>query len=125
MIDHVTIKVKDLEISKKFYEKALAPMGWKISFGKDGVFHAFDIGKGFLFEIAKHDSKDLITSVHIAFRVKNHELVQEFHRAAIAAGATDKGKPGPRPNYTDNYYASFVLDPDGHNVEAMFDIWPK
>lgn len=123
MIDHVTIKVSNLEKSREFYEKAFAPLGYKVAFGKNGVFYAFDIGKGFLFEIAQHNDECQITSVHIAFRVQNQEKVREFYRAAIAAGATDNGAPGPRPAYTENYYACFVLDPDGHNIESMFDHW--
>lgn len=123
MIDHVTIRVKDVEKSKNFYERAFAPLNWTVSFGEYGVFYAFDIGKGFLFEIANHQTNDPITSTHIAFRMENQETVQEFYRSAIGAGALDNGKPGPRPNYTENYYACFILDPDGHNIEAMFDKW--
>lgn len=123
MIDHVTLKVSDLEKSKTFYEKAFAPFGWSVAFGNDGVFHAFDIGKGFLFEITQHRGEDPITPTHVAFRAKDPESVQMFHRAALAAGAEDNGQPGPRPHYTDNYYACFVHDPDGHNIEAMWDKW--
>ncbi len=121
MIDHISIKVADLTKSKLFYEKSFVPLGYKVSFGEDGIFHAFDIGNGCLFEIVQHNSNEVITSTHIAFRVENQESVQAFHSAAIHAGATDNGKPGPRPNYTKNYYACFILDPDGHNIEAMFD----
>ncbi len=123
MIDHVTIKVSNLEKSKAFYEKAFAPLGYKISFSKEGIFYAFDIGNGCLFEIVKHESKDPITGTHVAFRVGDQETVHEFYEACIAAGATDNGEPGPRPNYTKDYYACFVLDPDGHNIEAIYDIW--
>lgn len=123
MIDHVTIAVSDLERSKKFYEQAFRPLGYKVSFGEKGVFWAFDMGKG-LFEICQSDNlnKDL-TPFHIAFRVKSHKQVQDFFDAALSAGAKDNGAPGPRPQYTENYYACFVLDPDGHNIEAVFDIW--
>jgi catechol 2,3-dioxygenase-like lactoylglutathione lyase family enzyme len=122
MFDHVSIKVNDLEKSKVFYEKTFAPLGYKFSFGKDGIFYAFDIGSHCLFEIVKHNDNSPITGVHIAFRVENKEKVIAFHQAAIEAGATDHGKPGPRPQYTENYYASFILDLDGHNIEAMCDI---
>jgi catechol 2,3-dioxygenase-like lactoylglutathione lyase family enzyme len=123
MIDHVTIYVSDLEKSKQFYESAFAPLGYKLSFGEAPYFWAFDLqGKG-LFEIAQHKDKGPITSSHIAFRVSDHEKVQAFHRAALSAGARDNGPPGPRPQYTENYYACFVLDPDGHNIEAVFDTW--
>ncbi len=123
MFDHVSIKVSDLEKSKEFYEKSFAPLGYKVSFGKDGIFHAFDIGKGFLFEIFQHKSNEPITSTHTAFRAEGQEMVRAFYSAAIEVGATDNGKPGPRPNYTKNYYACFILDPDGHNIEVMFDDW--
>lgn len=120
MIDHITIFVSDLEQSKKFYEQTFLPLGYKISFGEAPYFWAFDIGKG-LFEIAQYEGKNPITSSHIAFRVENHNKVEAFYKAALEAGAKDNGAPGPRPQYTPNYYASFILDPDGHNIEAMFD----
>lgn len=123
MIDHVTIKVSDLEKSREFYEKAFSPLGYKLSFGEDNVFHAFDLGKGFLFEITQHKTAEQLTAVYIAFRAPSKEKVKEFHKAAMAAGGIDNGAPGPRPHYTENYYACFVLDPDGHNIEAMFDLW--
>ena len=122
MIDHVSIKVSDLQKSKLFYEKAFAPFGYKIAFGEEGVFYAFDVGNGCLFEIIKFNSNKSITSSHIAFRAASQKQVQDFYAAAIEAGATDNGEPGQRPNYTKNYYACFILDPDGHNIEAMFDI---
>lgn len=122
MIDHVTIPVSDLERSKYFYEQAFLPLGYKVSFGEAPYFWAFDIGQG-LFEIARHEGSNPITSFHIAFRVKSHEDVRAFYQAAMKAGAKDNGEPGPRPQYTKNYYACFVLDPDGHNIEAVFDTW--
>ncbi|MGK9164991.1 VOC family protein [Inquilinus limosus] len=120
MIDHVTINISDLQKSKRFYESALAPLGYRLAFGKEGSFWAFDIGDG-LFEIQQSSSAPPLTSVHVAFRVESKEEVDAFHRAALAAGGRDNGAPGPRPQYTPNYYASFVLDPDGHNIEAMID----
>lgn len=125
MIDHVTIKVANLEKSREFYENTFKPLGYKVSFGEEGVFHAFDIGKGCLFEIAQYQGTGQITSVHVAFRAPSREHVKQFHEAAIAAGGIDNGAPGPRPNYTENYYACFVFDPDGHNVEAIFDHWTE
>ncbi len=121
MIDHVSIKVSNLEESRAFYEKIFAPLGYKISFGREGEMWAFDIGNRSLFEILQHNGNDPITGVHVAFRAESQEQVRAFHDAAISYGATDNGKPGLRPNYTPNYYASFILDPDGHNIEAMVD----
>lgn len=120
MIDHVTIPIRDLEKSRRFYEQAFEPLGYCVAFGEAPYFYAFDIGKG-LFEIMQYNGAAPITSFHIAFRVATPEKVQEFYRAALAAGARDNGAPGPRPHYTPNYYACFVLDPDGHNIEAVFD----
>lgn len=121
MFDHVSIKVKDLIKSKTFYEKAFLPLGCKISFGKEGLFYAFDIGNHCLFEIIQHHEKTPITSTHIAFRAASHEIVNVFYTAALNAGAKDNGKPGPRPQYTEQYYACFIFDPDGHNIEVMYD----
>ena len=100
------------------------PLKYKVSFGEAPYFWAFDLGKG-LFEIAQHKGEGGITSFHIAFRVKSHEEVQAFYAAALEAGAKDNGLPGPRPQYTPNYFACFVLDPDGHNIEAVFDTWEE
>jgi catechol 2,3-dioxygenase-like lactoylglutathione lyase family enzyme len=120
MIDHVTLAVSDLEKSKLFYQKAFAPLGYDISFGNEGSFWAFDIGDG-LFEIQRWESAPPLTRVHVAFRVKSKVQVDAFHRAALEAGAQDNGAPGPRPAYSENYYACFVLDPDGYNIEAMIN----
>ncbi len=119
MIDHVTIAVNDPERSKTFYEKAFAPLGYTIAFGEKNAFWSFDIGNG-LFEFQKSD-ESRPTRVHVAFRVKSKEQVDSFYKSALAAGARDNGAPGLRPDYGKNYYACFVLDPDGHNIEAVFD----
>lgn len=120
MIDHVTIAVSDLSRSKLFYEKAFAALGYRLAFGEEGVFWAFDVDDG-LFEIMQSPQKPPLTRVHVALRVKSKADVDEFYRAALMAGARDNGPPGPRPQYTPNYYACFVLDPDGYNIEAMID----
>jgi catechol 2,3-dioxygenase-like lactoylglutathione lyase family enzyme len=119
MIDHVTLPVSDLEASRRFYERAFAPLGYGVSFGKEGVFWAFDIGDG-LFEIQQGEAGAKLARAHVALRVRSRQLVDAFHRAALEAGARDNGAPGPRP-YTKTYYACFVLDPDGYNIEAMID----
>lgn len=120
MIDHVTLAVSDLEKSKRFYERAFVPLGYRLAFGNEGRFWAFDIGDG-LFEIQQWNNPPPLTRVHVAFRVKSKELVAAFYQAALDAGGQDNGKPGPRSDYTPGYYASFVLDPDGYNIEAMID----
>lgn len=120
MIDHITFRVSDVEKSKTFYEKLFASLGYTIAFGKDGVFHAFDIGDG-LFEITQSEDNQVLTKTHIALRVKSKKEVEAFHKAGLEAGGEDNGAPGPRPDYTETYYAAFIFDPDGHNIEAMID----
>ena len=121
MIDHVTIKVKDLSKSRVFYTKVFESLGFQWSFGEEGVFDAFELDQGCLFEIAQYQSSTEITSSHIAFRTPSREHVDAFYKAAMETGAKNNGRPGTRPNYTESYYACFVLDPDGHNIEAMHD----
>lgn len=121
MIDHVTLAVRDLAASRLFYEQAFAPLGYSVAFGEDGVYWAFDIGDG-LFEIKQAEGDGPLTRVHVAFRVGSQALVRAFHAAALAAGGEDNGAPGPRPQYTENYYACFVIDPNGYNIEAMIDV---
>lgn len=121
MIDHITISMGDLSKSKLFYEKAFLPLGYKLTFGKENVFWAFDIGNGCLFEIQQADSPPPLTRIHVAFRARSKAKVDAFHHAALEAGARDNGAPGPRPDYAPDYYACFVLDPDGYNIEAMIN----
>lgn len=121
MIDHVEIPVSDLKASRAFYEKAFLPLGFKLSFGDEDRFWAFDLAGNGLFEI--YQAKSVFTKIHVAFRVNSRDSVHEFYNAAIAAGAKDNGPPGPRPNYTPNYFACFVFDPDNHNIEAVHDKW--
>ncbi|MDR6667038.1 VOC family protein [Rhizobium sp. 1399] len=121
MIDHITVAVSDLTKSRLFYERAFAPLGYTLSFGKENVFWAFDIGNGCLFEIQQADSASPLTCIHVAFRAKNRADVDAFYQSALAAGARDNGAPGPRPDYAPDYYACFILDPDGYNIEAMIN----
>ena len=123
MIDHVTIYVKDLSKSRLFYLQAFKPLGYTIAFEKEEIFCAFDIGSGSLFEIAQYQGNEPITRCHVAFRAASEDQIREFHASALQAGGIDHGAPGPRPEYTQNYYACFILDPDGHNIELMHDQW--
>ena len=124
MIDHVLIYVTDLAESKSFYEKSFASFGYSFAFGEAGKFCSFDIGNGSLFEIAQSKEVGYITPCHIAFRANSKEQVDSFYKLAIEAGAKCNGKPGPRRQYTENYYAAFIIDPNGHNIEAVFDSKP-
>lgn len=117
MIDHVTIRVRDLAKSKAFYDQAFAPLGYAIAFGEEGSYWAFDVGDG-LFEIAQAEGSNL-TPTHVGLRLKDRSQADAFYAAALNAGGRDNGPPGPRPKYSDTYYACFILDPDGHNIEAM------
>jgi catechol 2,3-dioxygenase-like lactoylglutathione lyase family enzyme len=117
MIDHTGIVVRDLNKSRQFYEQALAPLGYAMLFEVPG-----DVGMGFG-EPPKPDfwiGRGTPTiSQHIAFRANSRAVVDAFYRAALAAGGKDNGAPGPRPHYHANYYGAFVLDLDGHNIEAV------
>jgi catechol 2,3-dioxygenase-like lactoylglutathione lyase family enzyme len=116
VIDHVCLPVKDLSASRAFYDRALAPLGFTYSFGEEEGFCAYRLKEG-LFEF--YVEKGNFVPVHLAFRAKNRAEVDAFHLEALAAGAEDNGAPGFRPKYAENYYAAFVLDPDGHNIEAV------
>ena len=125
LIDHVTLIVSDYARSKLFYEKALAPLGVKIimEYGKACGFGRaqkpdFWIGQGPT-SFQKPEHLTTITPTHLAFAARSRAEVDAFHAAAIAAGGRDFGEPGARPIYHPGYYGAFVLDPDGHNVEAV------
>jgi len=123
MIDHIGLAVSDMERSKAFYSNALKPLGIGVvmevsaeetggdahaGFGKDNKAF-FWIGTG---------SKPK-GGAHVAFTAQTRAEVDSFYRAALAAGGRDNGAPGPRPHYHKHYYGAFVLDPDGHNIEAV------
>ena len=116
MFDHIGIGVTDLQASKAFFLEALAPLGV-------GVVMEFPEAIGLgppdkpAFWLSPASSTP--APLHLAFEAENHAQVVEFHRRAIAAGAKDNGPPGLRPHYHANYYAAFVIGPDGHNVEAV------
>lgn len=123
MIDHTGFNVSNLALSRTFYVKALAPLGYKIGLElDDAVGFAAQRGAGDDpggdFWIGAGEPQT--PRMHVAFRAASEQQVQEFYRAAIEAGGTDNGPPGERPHYHPGYYAAFVLDPDGHNIEAVF-----
>jgi catechol 2,3-dioxygenase-like lactoylglutathione lyase family enzyme len=125
ILDHVSLVVSDYARSKAFYEKALAPLGIKLlmEYGPAGGFGRgqkpeFWIGIG---PASFHTPEQvrIITPTHLAFATRTRAEVDAFYKAAIEAGARDFGAPGPRPIYHPGYYGAFVLDPDGHNIEAV------
>lgn len=124
-IDHIGIPVSDSNRSRQFYERALAPLGFRVTMtvppdktASSGTAIAFGAeGEDGSFWIS--DNETVGEGIHVAFPAATRRAVDEFHRKALAAGGTDHGAPGPRPNYGPNYYAGFVFDPDGHNIEAV------
>jgi catechol 2,3-dioxygenase-like lactoylglutathione lyase family enzyme len=120
MIDHLTVGVSDLERSRAFYVQALAPLGFDHTSRSEVLPSEIEIGSAEKMDFAISTEYGVGAPVHIAFAADSIEQVQAFHAAALAAGGVEHGPPGPRPHYGDGYYGAFVLDPDGHNVEAVF-----
>ncbi|HYK63987.1 MAG TPA: VOC family protein [Patescibacteria group bacterium] len=115
MLDHIGIPVSDVARSKQFFVTALAPLGYKVLFD---LGHAVGMGSEAFpsFWIGKGERRD---PLHIAFSASERGRVDEFYRAALGVGGRDNGKPGVRAQYHPNYYAAFVYDPDGNNVEVV------
>ncbi len=124
IIDHTGITVTDYARSKAFYEKVLSPLGIRLlkefgpvgGFGIDKPDFWISVGPS-SYQRPEHLEK--ITPQHIAFSAKSRAEVDEFYAAALQAGGKDFGKPGIREMYHPSYYGAFVLDPDGHNIEAV------
>jgi catechol 2,3-dioxygenase-like lactoylglutathione lyase family enzyme len=131
MIDHIGLTVRDLKVSKAFYDAAFAPLGvevvMSVTADETGSYDYLGYGPG-------ADSRDiqagkpsfwigggetLTGPMHVAFVAATRAQVDAFHAAALAAGGVDNGPPGVRPHYHPNYYGAFVLDPDGRNIEAV------
>ncbi|MFC7735209.1 VOC family protein [Roseomonas sp. GCM10028921] len=124
MLDHIGIEVSDLARSRDFYAAALAPLGYvtvktgatSVGFGvASGAGKSPDPGGDFW--IAQGNPRPPL--VHFAFNAQSKDAVDRFFGAAIKAGGSDNGAPGLRPRYHPDYYAAFVLDPDGYNIEAV------
>jgi catechol 2,3-dioxygenase-like lactoylglutathione lyase family enzyme len=121
MLDHITFTVTDIARSKAFYDAALTPLGIRVLFevpAQSGAGRVMGYGEQRpYFWIASGDG--LKGRLHVAFTAADRATVDAFYQAAIAAGGNDFGAPGLRPHYHANYYGAFVLDPDGHNIEAV------
>ncbi|HJP97036.1 MAG TPA: VOC family protein [Rhodanobacteraceae bacterium] len=116
MFDHVVFGVSDYATSKAFFLEALAPIGLAIvSEGSLGIELSAD-GKS---SLCIFQSEEKPAHLHLAFVAQSRRQVEDFHRAALEAGARDNGAPGLRPNYSGKYYAAFVIGPDGHNIEVV------
>jgi catechol 2,3-dioxygenase-like lactoylglutathione lyase family enzyme len=117
MIDHVSVLVGDLARSKAFYEAALQPLGYSAILEFPTSVGLGAQGKPDLWLTL--DTRGHIHATHVALRADSRAKVDAFHRAATAAGGRDNGAPGVRAHYHPSYYGAFVLDPDGHNLEAV------
>ena len=120
MIDHISIGVRDLATGGRFYDEALAPLGYARMIVRETT-----IGYGkkypdfWLNERRTMAAVDADTGTHICLRAESAEAVTAFYDAAMKAGATSDGPPGPRPEYTEGYFAAFIRDPDGNKIEAV------
>ncbi|MBK7399386.1 MAG: VOC family protein [Myxococcales bacterium] len=123
MIDHVGLSVSDPKLSRSFYEQALAPLGYQLLSEIPTQFTGGKIVLGFSTppkpDFWVTEGTPQTPRLHVAFRAESRAAVDAFYAAAIAAGGRDNGPPGPRPHYHAHYYGAFVLDPDGHNIEAV------
>jgi len=123
MIDHTGVTCSEPERSKHFYELALAPLGYTVLMTVPPEFTGGVMVLGYGLaphpDFWLHEGISNQPRMHVAFRADSRTVVDEFYAAALTAGGTDNGPPGPRPHYHEHYYAAFVLDPDGHNIEVV------
>ena len=119
MFDHVSIGVRDIDRTRRFYDAALPPLGYKrLSDGASSLGYGSD-AVAFWISAAEHPvPADVASGLHFCFAAPSRAGVDAFHKAALAAGGKDNGKPGLRESYGPNYYAAFVIDPDGYRLEA-------
>ena len=118
VIDHISVGVSDLAASREFYRRALTPLGFaELGPWREGAREVtFGLEEADDFAIS---TAYVVGGLHVAFAADRREQVDAFYAAALEAGGRDNGPPGLRPEYSANYYGAFVLDPDGHNVEAV------
>ena len=123
MIAHVSIGVRNIDKSKRFYDAALEPLGYKcLRAAKSLVGYGYgrDSIALWLFHAERPVPADEKSGLHLCFAAPDAASVDAFHAAAIAAGGHDNGAPGLRPNYGPDYYAAFIIDPDGYRIEAYY-----
>ena len=129
MIDHIALEVSDPRISRSFYERALAPLGYKmlqeIPLEATGGRAVLGMGVPEKPDFWLIEGTPNKPPLHIAFTAHTSAEVDTFFQSALAAGGKDNGPPGPRPHYHKGYYGAFVLDPDGHNIEAVYHRYTK
>jgi len=119
MIDHVSIGVRDIARTKRFYDAALQPLGYTCQSESDGSLgYGRDAVVFWISRTERPVPADDASGLHFCFTAPTRGSVDAFHAAALGAGGRDNGKPGLRPDYGDKYYAAFVVDPDGYRLEA-------
>jgi catechol 2,3-dioxygenase-like lactoylglutathione lyase family enzyme len=118
MFDHVKFGVSDYSASKAFFLKALEPLGVAVV-SEGSPAYGVEMSADGKVSLCLHQTEEKPAPLHLAFLARSRQQVDAFHRAALAAGGNDNGAPGLRPHYHANYYAAFVIGPDGHNVEAV------
>jgi catechol 2,3-dioxygenase-like lactoylglutathione lyase family enzyme len=120
MLDHVSIGVRDIAAARRFYDAALAPLGYACRSEGDGALgYGDDTGIAFWVLAAEHPvPADPASGLHFCFAAPTRASVDAFHAAGLAAGGRDNGAPGLRPDYDASYYAAFLVDPAGYRVEA-------
>jgi catechol 2,3-dioxygenase-like lactoylglutathione lyase family enzyme len=119
MFDHVKFGVSDFAASKAFFVKALAPLGVAVVAEGAPTYGVELLGPKSKASLCLFQTAEKPAHLHLAFTAENRQQVEAFYRAALQAGAKDNGPPGLRPQYSGNYYAAFVIGPDGHNIEAV------
>ena len=119
MIDHISLRVSDFQSSLTFYKAALEPLGYTLVFSNDKEQYAGFAGPDRERIWIGHREGASHGYAHIAVLAKDRATVRKFYEAAMKAGGRDNGGAGPRPQYSPTYYGAFVLDPDGHNIEAV------
>jgi catechol 2,3-dioxygenase-like lactoylglutathione lyase family enzyme len=115
-VAHVAVNVTDFEAAKSFYLGALEPLGYRVVYEEPGTLAYLADAHGLDFGIGRREP---VGGAHVAFECGDRETVDAFYAAAMAAGGADNGAPGVRPQYDANYYAAYVLDADGNNIEAV------
>ena len=119
MISHVSVGVRDIAKAGKFYDSALAPLGYKRLFDSaDALGYGADSPELWLMRVERPVAADEASGLHFCLDAPTRAGVDQFHAAALKAGGRDNGKPGVRKDYGDKYYAAFVIDPDGYRLEA-------
>jgi catechol 2,3-dioxygenase-like lactoylglutathione lyase family enzyme len=116
MLAHVAVNVTDMESAMRFYTGALEPLGYRVVYEEEGVLAYYADAAGLDFGVGRRDP---VGGAHVAFACSDRATVDRVYEAALAAGGADNGPPGLRPQYDANYYAAYVHDADGNNIEAV------